>query len=239
VERRAAVIAENAIIWDSYYWRQRRRTIKRLARYLDSVKLSRIFLLGTGTGRDLLFLQRLLPLETVYCSDLSVTALQLLLERLKKVALRVGLFTSDLAACPVATQEIPVLIVGALHHTQDIHQSLEGLLARGYEDLFLVEPIDNGLMRWLARRGVARRVEYSGVKPGRLALSRARELARRYGYEMKAATSWAFPEDYYRRILPNRRWVQRGFFLLLSLLTHISRPVKLGNRAVIHMRRQT
>ena len=45
---------------------------------------------------------------------------------------------------------------------------VERLLAQGYKAILLVEPTSNALIKCLARRGLAQRVEYSGVKPGRL-----------------------------------------------------------------------
>jgi uncharacterized protein YbaR (Trm112 family) len=233
----ASVLYENEIIWDSYYWANRRLSIERFVDYLSEVDCDRLFLLASGTGRDVLFLQRYLPLKKVYCSDLSLSALQLLRERLDGPGLEVGLFTSNLDECPVRALEVPLLVVGALHHTRDMHAALQRLLAKGHRHLFIVEPASNAFMRFLAERGMARRVEYSGVKPGRLELPRVRELARRYGYRLKVTTLWNFPVDYYRRLFPGWRWMRAGFFALLRGFSGISNAVKLGNRAVIHLER--
>jgi len=113
--------------------------------------------------------------------------------------LRLRLFTSDLNRCSVESPKVPIVIVNALHHAGDMHAALEAILARGPEHVFFVEPTDNFLVRFLARKGFARRVEYSGLTPGRLGLKTLRAICGRSGYRPRITTMWIFPEDLHRQ----------------------------------------
>lgn len=237
-ERVAQIMeAERLAGWGSYYARKRRRSIEQLARYLERVSTRQVFLLGVGSGREIAYLLHFLPLETVYCSDLSASVLRMVPERLKETDLRIGLFTSDLQSCPVAATGVPVIVVAALHHTAAMHQTLEQLLSRGYQNLFLAEPISNALTRALARWGWAQRVEYSGMKPGRLDLKTLRRLCQEYGYEPSITTMWTFPDDYFARLQSRLGVSQRLFFVLIDALSTASNWFHGGNGAVVHLQK--
>lgn len=231
----AIMAAEQAAGWSTYYARQRRRSIQQLALYMRGLPVAEIVSLGTGSGREIAYLMDFLPLRTVYCSDLSLTALRMVPERLKHTDLRLGLFTSDLAHCPVYSRDLPVLIVAALHHTQDMHTTLARLLAHGYHDVLIVEPTSNALLQLLARRGLAHRVEYSGLRPGRLNHQVLQDMARQYGYRLALTTLWAFPEDYYRRLNSRGHISPQMFSAALDALSAATNPIKIGNVSVAHL----
>jgi hypothetical protein len=233
----AAVSAERRTLWRSFYSLSRRRSIKRLAVFLDRIGCDRIFSLGSGTGREIEYLLHFRPLAEIYCSDLSLTSLQFIPAKLAPYDLRLGLFTSDLNHCPVENSDVPIVIVNALHHTGDMHAALEGILARGPSHVFFVEPTDNALIRFLARKGVARRVEYSGVNPGRLHLRKLRTISRRCGFRIRLATMWIFPEDYYRRIFGKSRLIQKAFIAFLDVFSAATNLIKFGNASVVHLER--
>ena len=235
----AWTMVENQSIWDSYYGMQRTHTIRTLSRYLEDVDVGEVFFLGVGTGRDILFLSRYHQFETIYASDLSISALRIAVARLQDYPLALGLFTADLAAAPIGTVEKPVFIVNALHHTEDMHAALERLLQRGHRNLFLVEPADNFLVRFLAQYGYARRIEYSGVKPGRLNLKRLQEMARQHDYELEVTTHWNFPEDYYNKLFPEWRPVQKVFLGALHLFSRLTAPFSFGNSVVVHLQKRS
>ncbi|MBN1888515.1 MAG: hypothetical protein JW850_11015 [Thermoflexales bacterium] len=229
--------AEREDVWKSYYTRKRRRSIERLSGYLDKIGCDRIIALGVGTAREIEYLLRFRTFDSVFCSDLSYTTLCMVPYRLEPCDLKLGLFTSDLCHCPVRIKDIPLLVVGALHHTPDMHAAIEGLLANGYHNILFVEPADNFLLRGLARLGLARREEYSGVKPGRLELGRLRTLSRQYGYSLAVATAWVFPDDYYARIFGRVRGFQRLFCLAVDLLSTLTNLAKFGNSAIVHLQK--
>ena len=184
----AFMLREKATLWRNYYSRNRMKTIQHLARFMGRIDCRRVFFLGVGTGREIEYLLSFRELHAVYCSDLSYTALRMVPARLAGLGLEVGLFTSDLQHCPVVSSDVPVVVVNALHHTQDMHASLDGLLGKHFDNLFLIEPTGNFFIRFLSRLGLAQRREYSGVIPGRLDLARLKAMCRRHGYRLTLRT---------------------------------------------------
>jgi uncharacterized protein YbaR (Trm112 family) len=237
-QARLSVLSENARIWKRYYWRERSHSIKRLAAYLNKIDTRRVVFLGTGRGRDILFLSKYCQFDTLYCSDLSISALRMVPYRLGNSNLQLGLFTSNLNQCPLSSQDIPILIINALHHTRDMHAALERILAQGYVHIFLIEPTNNVLMRALAKRGYAQRLEYSGVKPGRLKIKRLRHMCKNRRYRLHLTTTWGFPQDYYFKLFPAKVSFQRTFFFLLHMFSRITNPVKFGNYSVAHLEKK-
>lgn len=228
---------EKALLWRNYYSRNRMGSIRRLARFLDRVDCRQVFFLGVGTGREIEYLLSFRDLHTVYCSDLSYTALRMVPARLAGRGLEIGLFTSDLQHCPVVSSEVPVVIVNALHHTQDMHTSLDGLLGKRFDDLFLIEPTDNFLIRFLARLGLAQRREYSGVIPGRLDLPRLKAMCQRHGYRLTLKTRWEFPRDYYKKLFGMSQGLQRLFFPMLNGFSSLTNLIQFGNFSIVHLAR--
>lgn len=231
----AIMAAERSAGWRTYYARQRRRSMRQLAQYLRELPLTEVAFLGVGTGREIAYLMDFLPLRTVLCSDLSFTALRMVPERLRDVDIQLGLFTSDLGQCPLWSRDVPVLIVAALHHTEDMHATLEKLLAHGYQDVLVVEPTGNLLLRLLARRGLAQRVEYSGLHPGRLDHQALRAMARQHGYRLSLTTLWVFPEDYCRRLNLQGPASSRLLSAGLDVLSTATNAIKFGNLSVAHL----
>lgn len=234
----AFMLKEKASLWRSYYSRNRMKAIQYLARFMDRADCRRVFFLGVGTGREIEFLLSFRKLHTVFCSDLSYTALRMVPARLAGYGLDIGLFTSDLQQCPVGCEDIPVVVVNALHHTRDMHATLDGLLEKRYGHLFLIEPTDNALIRFLAKIGLAQRREYSGVIPGRLDLPRLKAMCRRHGYRMTLRTQWEFPGDYYKRLFGESPRLQKAFFLALNAFSSLTNTIKFGNFSIVHLARE-
>jgi hypothetical protein len=229
----ASLMVERTTLWKNYYTRSRRRTMETLARYLGPRR--EMLFLGAGRGRELEYLLELMELETVYCSDLSASPLGVLRARLEPYPLKVGLFTSDLQQCPVVATDVPVVVVNALHHTRDLHGVLESFLRRRFQDVFFVEPMDNLLLSTLARFGLAQRVEYSGVKPGRLHLRRLRVQCAQHGYDVRVATSWSLPRDYFEKAVSRSPSIENLFFGLVDSFSAMTSPFGFGNMAVVHL----
>ncbi len=235
-ERAGAMILSGMLdISDEYYVRSRMRSIRCLSGYLDGVASNQVISLGSGPGREIRYLMYSRQFDRVFCSDLSITALQGTQYGLERFEMELGLFTSDLDACPVKRTDIPILIVNALHHTGDMHGALERLLGNGYRDILLVEPTNNFVLRYLESRGISRRIEYSGVYPGRLELKRLRASGTSHNYSVSVTTGWALPEDYYRRLFGRSRRLERAVLGFLDLFSAVTNPVKFGNYSVVHL----
>jgi hypothetical protein len=233
----AWVAAEQSSGWTGYYAHSRKHSMELLARRLRDAGIDTLFSLGSGTGREIFYLQQFMHLKRVYCSDLSATALEVIPRRLAPFEIEVGLFAADLVQAPIAVKDIPILVVNALHHTRDMHATLTVLLQKGYCDIFLVEPASNFLIRTLARLGLAQRVEYSGVKPGRLEIPRLRAFCREHGYRVSLATLWMFPQDYFERIFGASPRVQQVLIGGLTVFSRAANWIHFGNTTVAHLRR--
>ena len=116
---------------------------------------------------------------------------------------QVCLFTSDLDAVPLKDRALPLVVYECLHHTPDMHTTIERMLRYGYDSICFVEPCSNWLMRIFARLGLAQHEEYSGLEPDRLDLKRLRRLCDRYGYRLEVRTMWELPVDYVERLSRN------------------------------------
>lgn len=189
--------------------------------------------LGAGGGMEVRRILRRYALERVFCSDIVVDKCKVVPLTLEEFNVDVGLFASDFDHCPWADLDTPVLIHQALHHTGEaMHGTLAALLSRGYRCLIMAEPTGNALIRALGAIGLAQRVEYSGVRPGRLQVETARKLAQECGYEFSIQTNWMFPKDYLHIATRGRPTPDRLAMKLVDGLSKITRPFALGNNSV-------
>ncbi len=232
--------------WSDYISHLSNKKIERLAEYLDRLGAPQLISLGSGSGFEIKCLLKLdkkktvlkKRIETVLSSDLSYSALYIAKYTLKDFEVRLGRFTSNLDSCPVAEVRIPVLIYDALHHTQDMHAALERLMAANYLHILFVEPSTNALIRWLAKRGHAQRIEYSGLKPGRLNIRALRSLCAKRGYHATIATRWEFPEDYFLRYFGTSGFARQIFLFFQDLLSAVTCPFRFGNTAIVHLQKR-
>jgi len=224
----------------NYYTLDRQHGLKKLAAYLSPYRDECICFLGVGTGREIEYLLQYIPLGKVICSDISATNLEVIKPRLKGYPVSVEcIFTSDLNRCPVMCHEVPIVIINALHHTGDMHEALRKFLDYGYENIFIIEPADNWLIQFFEHFGLARRVEYSGVKPGRLDISRLQSMCTGYSYKLKLKTIWSFPQDYFMRLGIKSLMVTRVFIGLVKIFSMVTAPFKFGNSVVAHIQRNS
>jgi hypothetical protein len=217
-----------------YYHYMRRVKIQDLLAFIGTRRMDALVALGTGYGTELKDLLRHIEINKLFVSDLAFTSL-LMIEpfTLSSYAGKLCIFTSDLDLCPIKTVSLPILVHQALHHTPDIHRTIEELLKNGYVEMYFVEPADNCLIRFLARRGLAQRVEYSGVKPGRVNLGTLRRLCGVYGYDLKVKTRWEFPQDYLRRLFPRDGLMLNWFVTCLKVFSYLSGFFEFGNIATL------
>lgn len=233
----ASAAAEQSTGWTRYYAHSRKQSMQVLAQYLREANVETLFSLGSGTGREIYYLKQFMDFDTVYCSDLSATALRVVPHRLVTFEIKVGLFTSDLARVPIKVKEIPILVVNALHHTRDMHAALEAWLEYGYREIFIVEPTGNFLIRMLARLRLSQRVEYSGVRPGRLEIRKLRACCQRHGYRLSLTTLWTFPQDYFEKMFGSSSRIQRAFIGAVATFSVATNHFHFGNTTVAHLQK--
>jgi uncharacterized protein YbaR (Trm112 family) len=224
--------------WGAYHCHFHDLKIRHLLRYLNRLGDTPLASLGSGSGFELKMILKQRHFRRVFSSDLSYQNVQIVPYSLEAVNTEVCLFTSDLDACPLKDRELPILIYEALHHTPDMHATLERLLRYGYTNIFFVEPTGNWLVRALARLGLAQRVEYSGVKPGLLRLDRLRQLCREYGYQASITAVLEFPEDYFRKICPKDGAWQSFLLGCMDLMSLLLRPFNFGYMTIGHLRKR-
>lgn len=223
--------------WGVYHCHFHDLKIRHLLRYLNRLGDTPLASLGSGSGFELKMILKQRHFSRVFSSDLSYQNVLIVPYSLEAAATEVCLFTSDLDLCPLKDKAMPILIYEALHHTPDMHATLEGLLRYGYANIFFVEPTGNWLVRALARLGLAQRVEYSGVKPGLLCLDQLRRLCAQYGYRASLTTMLEFPEDYFRKICPRDGAWQSFLLGCMDLMSRLLRPFHFGYMTIGHLRK--
>lgn len=194
--------------------------------------------LGSGSGFELRLLLACRAFERVYSSDLAWSTTALVPEVLRELDGDLGLFAADFDHCPVGSSEERLgLVFLALHHAEDPHRSLAGLLERNFDQLVIVEPITNWLVELLARAGLARRVEYSGIRPQWLDVCRMRRIARSHGCTMRIETWWELPRDAIPSRLRRSRHAWRLPLALIALWSRLTRPLYFGSMAAVRFDR--
>jgi hypothetical protein len=232
--------------WSSFTRHFIERKIGLLAEWLVADGVEDAAFLGSGTGFEIRPLMRhgFRPTR-LFVSDLNRSTLEVARYNVAEAGLGDGvpvtLFTSDLDVVPLKSRDRTLVIYECLHHTPDMHATIERMLAYGYRTIYFVEPTTNWLIRYLARKGLAQRIEYSGVDPDRLDLKRLDELTTRYGYRTKMRTLWEFPDDYYRRVvtkvLRGREisGTERAATAAIDALSYAGSPVRFGNFTVCRL----
>ena len=200
---------------------------------LRSIGSDSVCCLGAGGGMEAMLIARKYPLKKIYCSDIVFNKNRVVLVSLRDQPVEVGLFASDFDHCPWAGTDIPLLIHQALHHTgAGMHDTLRQLLGYGFKDIILVEPTKHALTGLLATFGLAQRVEYSGVKPGRLDVPLVGALAREFGYRMSITTNWSFPPDYFRYLGGNNRLIGATLLGAFDCISWCTNFLRFGNNSV-------
>jgi len=224
--------------WSQYYSHVSDKKLRTVSQYIARTGSAQVASLGSGTGYELKWLLGRCRIDRIFSSDLSFSTTSIVPQALAGFDVALALFTSDLDRCPVRDTDILILVYEALHHTPDMHAALEKLLRAGFRHVVFCEPSNNWLIRWLARRGLAQRVEYSGVKPGRLDVRRLRRLCAEHAYDLEVKTMWHFPDDYFSRLFGEGARRRRLFLAAMDALSAATNPVRFGNVAVAYCRRR-
>ncbi len=241
VQRDDIEIWINKHIGSEYYNHGCQAKITPLVNYLFSKNCEEVCFLGAGPGYEIrLILERDIKnkIKKILASDISINSVKIIPYQLAQYDIDLSLFTADIDYCPIKNKDINLIIADALHHTPDMHASIERLLAYGYNNIYLVEPCGNILIKILEKFGLAARVEESGLKPGRLDIQKVKNLATKYKYKADITTLWVFPEDYYRKIFGSNLSVQNKFLAVVDVWSHLTNYAKFGNFAVVHLEKQ-
>ncbi len=213
---------------------QMRRSIRAVDRLMAGHDPSRtIVSLGSGFGFELPLLFERRRFVRVYSSDLAWSSTALVPEVVQDLEGELGLFAADFDHVPMAKRPERIgFVFLALHHVEDPHATLAALLER-FDDLVLIEPLDNWLVAILARLGLARRVEYSGTRPRWLSVRRMRAIARARGFEMRMETWWEIPRDMLPRRLRRSRVAWWPLYAAVEAVSYVLRPLRFGSMAAI------
>lgn len=219
--------------WSNYHRYCSDKKLDRVIDNLESIPLKGIISLGSGTGFEIKKILDQKKIDLILSSDLSFSATCIVPYTLKDNDITLCLFTSDMNHPPIIPNpKMPVLIYEAMHHTGDIHYTMDQLLSQGYKNILFVEPTTNFIVRYLAKRGLAQRVEYSGGKPDFLDLPTLRKICKKYNYRLKVETVWEFPEDYLNKILKGNPFLEFLFMRFMDVVSYIGNTFKIGSMSI-------
>ena len=229
----------NKDIWSDYYNHFVNQKFSYLVAFLNSIPLKGIISLGSGPGFELKEILKRKRINLIFSSDLALSATSVVPTTLNNYNTSLCLFTSDLNFVPIIpNSSLPILIYEALHHTKDIHKTIEGLLQRGYKNILFVEPTTNFVIKILARFNLAQRVEYSGIRPDFLDINRLKKLSKKYEYKLKIRTLWDIPEDFIRVICKKGSPLEPLLLKLIDLISKTGNLFQFGSFAIVSLERK-
>jgi len=225
--------------WSDYYNHFVNQKFNYLLSYLNSIRMKGIISLGSGPGFELKEILKRKKIDLIFSSDLAYSTTAVVPVTLKDYDINLGLFTSDLNHTPILpNKDLPILIYEALHHTGDIHFTIETLMQRGLKNILFVEPTTNFLIKILAKKGLAQRIEYSGLKPDFVDIQRVKKLANNYKYSIKVHTLWEIPEDYFRTIFKKGSMFEPFMLLIIDAISKIGDLFQFGSFAIVSLERK-
>lgn len=198
-----------------------------------------LYCLGSGTGFEIKALCTRKQFRRIYSSDISRSALTIALQVLEPLDGDLGLFVSEFSHTPVQKQSGNLgLVFQALHHTTDIHKSVECLLKHNFTDLIIVEPTTNWLVEILAYFGLAKRKEYSGLQPSWMNLGLIKKIAAQHKYNTQIYTWWEFPPDF-ARFFEWNRILSKIICHVIDFISIITGYFKFGSMSAIRFTSDT
>lgn len=222
--------------WSKYYNHFSNQKFTHLVAFLKAIDFDGIVSLGSGTGFELKEILKRKKVNLVFSSDLAFAPTSVVPITLSGRDIKLCLFTSDLNRVPLRPNpRLPVLIYEALHHTENIHSTIEKLLRRRYKNILFVEPTTNFVIKFLALFGLAQRVEYSGLKPEFLDIGILKKLARKHKYNLKIRTLWHIPEDYFRFICKKGSKLESPLLKLIDLFSQLGSIFQFGSFSVVSL----
>lgn len=189
--------------------------------------------LGSGAAFELKIICSRNRFRRVYSSDISRSATSMAPTTLAHLDGQLGLFVAEFGHVPISKRENVIgLVFQALHHTTEIHAATDRLLKQSFERLVVVEPTTNWVVEILARFGLAKRVEYSGLDPSWMNLRRMRAVADRNGCRMKVKTWWEVPPGFARFFVSYPR-MGRIVSRMVDGISRVTNWVSLGSMSCV------
>lgn len=225
--------------WSSYYNHSVNIKISSLLKELKKVPADGLISLGSGPGFEIKQILKRRRYKLFLSSDLAPSMTSIVPHTLAGYDIELCLFTSDLNYTPVLPGvTLPILIYEALHHTKNSVKTVERMMKKGYGDIFFVEPCTNFLIKILAKMGLAQRIEYSGVKPDFLDLSKIKRIAKKLKYEVTIKTLWEVPEEYVRYVAKKGSISEKLIVGLIDLASTVGNNFGFGSFAVAHLHKK-
>lgn len=222
--------------WSKYYNHIVKQKIDYLMRGLEKAHFEGLISLGSGPGFEIKEILKRKRFPLAFSSDIAITATSIVPHTLKGYNVEICLFTSDLNHPPaLVNDKFPILIYEALHHTDDSVKTLGNLMRKGYYDIFFVEPCTNFFVKFLAKIGLAQRIEYSGVRPDFLDLNKIKEVAKKYNYKIYINTLWDIPEEYVRKICSKGSATEKVIQKFTDLFSQFTNLLNFGSFAIVHL----
>jgi hypothetical protein len=224
--------------WDRIQTHFLMRGIRAAMRYLSKYARpgNTLVTLGSGAGFELRVLSQFLSFDKIIASDISWTASHAITTSVEERTGMLGLFACDFNRCPVKrSADVVCFVFEALHHTDNVHTTIENLISRNFDHLVLVEPTRNWFVNLLSKVGLTMNIEYSGLKPDWIDLRSVRTIAHRHGYRMEVTTWWPFPDS----MVP--KWVKKSnvFSMMLCYavdsLSYLTNLFHFGGMSAVHM----
>ena len=222
-----------------YMWQMNRTArvlVRMMAPYEEETALH---VIGTGAGFDLKLLLERRRFRQVLASDILPTKTSIVHRTLQSFDGELGAYTCEFRHCPIRKERGNLgLVFQALHHAPDAHAALERLLDNNFANLVIVEPITNWLVEILAVMGLAKRTEYSGVKPDWMSLKQIRRIAVNRAYSVDIVTWWELPPVCYPQRLRHHPLLWKPMCWAVGAFSRLTRLFNFGCMAAIHLRAQ-
>ena len=192
-----------------------------------------LYCLGSGTGFEIKALYTHEQFKRIYASDISSSALKVAMKVLEPFSGELGLIVSEFGHTPIQKGSDSLgLVFQALHHTADIHQAIDCLLKNNFTNLIIVEPTTNWLVEILAYFGLAKKIEYSGLRPSWMDLAKVEKIAISNKYNMQVCTWWEFPSNLIRFFEWNKT-LEKITCQLLDFISRITGHFKFGSMSAV------
>lgn len=208
------------------------KKIELVVKYLNDINCQLLCNCGAGIGFELnKILARYKP-ETVLVSDIQSSTLSYIPALLGKYDISLGVFLANFNNLPIINKssDLVGLVYGSLHHTKDIHDSLYELLNK-FSTLIIVEPVTNWFIEILAKFGLAKRKEYSGVNPSWLEIGKFKRIMKDRGYDYKIHMLIDLPDSLFFK----NEFLCNIQLKLVDILSKICGKLQFGNFCVIMM----
>lgn len=212
---------------------------------------SKFVFLGAGAGNEAAYIRSRLPGNTkMILTDLCWDSLKHYKECFHnyKATLPDQVLTCSFNNLPFTEQERDYCAIAflCLHHSDSIERVVRHILDV-FDQLILLEPLTNNLLKFLSKFGITQRAEDVDYRPARINLAFFKDLRKNHFVEIKTYTS--IPRDYIpfishqQRMIFNKENVKaqtlwsKFCFNSQRFLNGFLSKINFGNMALIHIRK--